>query len=97
MPVYKARGVHGGQQRSLCNISHKNRFDSGPCHSRVKYPIRKEMVVLKNIKVKEFSQEQKDFYNRLPIINLDRLFSMGDIPGLVICSGQIWGYEKEEK
>lgn len=53
--------------------------------------------MLKNIKVEEFSQEQKDFYNRLPIINLDRLFSMGDIPGLVICSGQIWGYEKEEK
>lgn len=51
--------------------------------------------MLKGIKVEEFSQEQKDYYNRLPIINLDRLFGMGGVPGLVVQDGRISGIEKK--
>lgn len=51
--------------------------------------------MLKGIKVEEFSQEQKDYYNRLPIINLDWLFGMGGVPGLVVQDGRIFGIEKK--
>lgn len=47
----------------------------------------------KRMKVKEFSQKQKSYYNDLPIINLDRLFGYDDALGLVVQDGMICGME----
>lgn len=53
--------------------------------------------MLKAAKVEELSQDQKDYYNKIPAISLDQLFGGDDAPGLVIRDGHIWGYEKEDK
>ncbi len=49
--------------------------------------------MLKAVKVEELSQEQKDYYNKIPAIRLDRLFGRDDVPGLVIQDGKISGIE----
>ena len=49
--------------------------------------------MLKAAKVEELSQEQKDYYNKIPAISLDRLFGGDDAPGLVIQDGRIFGIE----
>ncbi|MCI9658714.1 MAG: lytic transglycosylase domain-containing protein [Lachnospiraceae bacterium] len=50
-------------------------------------------MMLRNVGVEEFTPELKVYYNRLPVVNLDRLFSMGGVPGLVIQDGGIIGTE----
>lgn len=49
----------------------------------------------KKRKTESFSQERKDFYNRLPVTNLDRLFAGDGIPGLLIQDGEIFGMEAD--
>lgn len=49
--------------------------------------------MLKRLMVEELSQKQKDYYNGLPVSNLDRLSRFADVPGLVVQDGEIVGLE----
>lgn len=49
----------------------------------------------KQMKAETLSRKQRDFYNRLPVGNLDRLFGGDKTPGLVIQDGRITGMKTE--
>lgn len=74
-------------------LSGECRFESCKDQSRVKYLNRKEMK--KQMKAEVLSPKQKDYYNHIPIVNLDRLFSGDRSPGLVIQDGKITGMKTE--